>query len=60
MNNAYAMFRENEIGKIAPGMRADIAVLSDDLFKIAPEKIESVKVDMTVFDGDVIYNSPRR
>lgn len=54
-NNAYAAFREKDIGKIAPGMFADIAVLSDDLFTIAPEKIENVKVDMTIFDGKVIY-----
>ena len=56
VNNAYAMFRENEIGRIAPGMRADIAVLSDDLFTIAPEKIENVSVEMTVFDGEVIFS----
>ena len=55
-NNAYAMFREKEIGKIAPGMLADIAVLSDDLFTIAPERIENVKVDVTVFDGRVIFS----
>ena len=60
VNNAFAMFRENEIGKIAPGMLADMAVLSDDLFTIAPEKIENVTVDMTIFDGTVIYTSPRR
>jgi predicted amidohydrolase YtcJ len=56
VNNAYAMFRENEIGRIAPGLRADIAVLSDDLFTIAPEKIENVRVEMTVFDGEVIFS----
>ncbi len=55
VNNAWAMFRENEIGKIAPGMLADIAVLSDDLFTIPPEKIEKAKVDITLFDGQVIY-----
>src|SRR6266550_2099082 len=55
-NNAWAMFRENEIGKIAPGMFADIAVLSDDLFMIAPEKIVKVRVDMTIFDGRVILS----
>jgi predicted amidohydrolase YtcJ len=54
VNNAWAMFRENEIGKIAPGMLADIAVLSEDLFTIPPEKIENVKVDLTIFDGRVI------
>jgi predicted amidohydrolase YtcJ len=54
-NNAYAMFRENDIGRIAPGMFADIAVLSDDLFSIPAEKIEAVKVDMTIFDGRVVF-----
>jgi len=57
VNNAFAMFRENEIGKIAPGMFADIAVLSDDLFSIAPEKIENVKVETTIFDGRVIFST---
>src|SRR5712692_265701 len=55
VNNAYAMFRENDMGKIAPGMFADMAILSDDLFTIAPEKIEKVRVDITIFDGRVIY-----
>jgi predicted amidohydrolase YtcJ len=55
VNNAYAMFAEKSIGRIAPGMLADIAVLSDDLFTIPPEQIEKVKVEMTVFDGTLIY-----
>jgi predicted amidohydrolase YtcJ len=54
-NNAWAMFAENEVGRIAPGMLADIVVLSEDLFTIAPETIENVKVDVTIFDGKVIY-----
>src|SRR6185503_11368711 len=54
-NNAYAMFRENEIGRIAPSMLADIVVLSDNLFTIAPERIAGVKVDFTIFDGQTIY-----
>jgi predicted amidohydrolase YtcJ len=55
VNNAYAMFMEGEIGRIAPGLRADIAVLSDDIFSIAPEKIGDVSVDLTLFDGRVVY-----
>jgi len=54
-NNAFAMFRETEIGRIAPGMLADIVVLSDDLFTITPEKIAEVRVDFTIFDGQTIY-----
>ena len=59
VNNAFAMYRENDLGRIAPGMLADMAVLSNDLFTIPPEKIENVTVDMTIFDGTVIYTSPR-
>jgi len=55
VNSAYAMFMENEIGRIGPGLRADIAILSDDIFSIAPEKIDGVQVDLTLFDGRVIY-----
>ena len=54
-NNAWAMFDEKDLGRIAPGMLADIVVLSDDLFTIAPEQIEKVKVDLTIFDGRIIY-----
>jgi predicted amidohydrolase YtcJ len=55
VNNALAMFAENEIGQIAPGMLADMVVLSDDLFTIKPEKIEGVKVEMTIVDGEIVY-----
>jgi predicted amidohydrolase YtcJ len=55
VNNAYAMFRENDLGRIAPGMRADIVVLSDDLFTIALEKIEDARVDLTILGGEIIY-----
>jgi predicted amidohydrolase YtcJ len=54
-NNAWAMFAEKSVGQIVPGMLADIVVLSEDLFTIPAEKIESVSVDVTIFDGEVIY-----
>ena len=54
--NAWAMFAESSVGRIAPGMLADIVVLSDDLFTIPPEKIESVTVETTIFDGKIIYS----
>ena len=55
VSNAWAMFAEKEVGRIAPGMLADIVVLSDDLFAISPEKLKDVRVEMTIFDGNVIY-----
>ncbi len=58
-NAAWSVFAEDEIGTIAPGMRADLVVLSHDLFTIAPERIEieGVRVELTIFDGRVISRS---
>lgn len=55
VNNAYAMFLEEEIGTIAPGYRADMVILDRDLFAIRPEEIERARVDATVFDGRIVY-----
>jgi predicted amidohydrolase YtcJ len=55
VNNAWAMFAEHEVGRVAPGLLADLVVLSDDLFTIPPDRIADVKVEMTVFGGRVIY-----
>ncbi|MGA7156154.1 MAG: amidohydrolase family protein [Acidobacteriaceae bacterium] len=54
-NAAYAEFEEKIKGTIAPGMLADLIVLSDDIFRIDPVKIDDVNVEMTVFGGQVIY-----
>jgi predicted amidohydrolase YtcJ len=54
-NAAYAEREETLKGRIAPGQLADLIVLSDDIFKIDPVKIDDVKVEMTVLGGQVIY-----
>jgi len=55
INNAYASFEENLKGSIAAGKLADLAVLSDDIFTIAPERIRDVRVEMTVLGGKVVF-----
>ncbi len=55
INNAYAAFEENTKGSIEVGKLADLVVLDADILTIDPVKIKDVKVDMTVFDGKVIY-----
>jgi predicted amidohydrolase YtcJ len=55
LGSAYASFDEKIKGSIEVGKLADIAVLSDDIFKIKPEEIEKAKVVITIFDGKVIY-----
>lgn len=52
---AYGAFEEHEKGSIEVGKLADLVVLSDDILKIDPMKIENVSVAMTVVDGRVVY-----
>jgi predicted amidohydrolase YtcJ len=56
--SAYAAFQERDKGTLAAGKFADVIVLSDDLTKIAPEKIRDVKVMTTVAGGRVVYDAP--
>ncbi len=52
---SYSSFEEKTKGKIAPGYLADIVVLSQDLFTINPLDVHKTLVDLTVFNGRVIY-----
>jgi predicted amidohydrolase YtcJ len=53
--SAFAAFEEDEKGTIARGKLADLVVLSEDLFKIPSESIQSARVTMTVVGGTVVY-----
>ncbi len=55
IGSAYAEHQEKVKGSIEPGKLADLIVLSEDIFTIPPEAIEKTKVDMTIFDGKLIY-----
>lgn len=55
VGSAFAEHQEAVKGSIAPGKLADLVVLSDDIFAIAPEAIERTRVEMTIFDGKVVY-----
>lgn len=52
---SYSSFEEKTKGKIAPGYLADMVVLSQDLFTVNPMDVHKTMVDMTVFDGRIIY-----
>ncbi len=57
--SAYAEFTDAEKGTLAPGSLADVVMLSDDIFAIAPERIRDVRVRTTVVGGRVVYDAPR-
>lgn len=52
---AFASFREHELGKLQPGYLADMIVLDQDVFRMDPSLIHTVKVDMTIFNGRPVY-----
>lgn len=55
---AYAAFDENRKGTLAPGMLADIVILSADIFALPPARLLDAVVTTTIFDGKVVYTAP--
>ena len=54
-NAAYASYTEKENGTIETGKNADLVVLEKDIYSIDPDEIKTVKVDMTVLGGKVVF-----
>ncbi len=52
---AYASGEGHLKGSITPGKLADLVVLSRDIFQIAPMEILESRVEMTLFDGRIVY-----
>ena len=42
-------------GSLSPGKLADLVVLSHDLFSIDPMGIREAQVELTIFDGRIVY-----
>jgi predicted amidohydrolase YtcJ len=55
-NGAYTSFEEHLKGTLEEGKFADLAVLSDDPFKVELEKIGKIEVEMTIIGGEVVYS----
>jgi predicted amidohydrolase YtcJ len=53
---AYASFDEQRKGTLTKGMLADIVILSTDIFDTPPDRLLDAKVDVTIFDGKVVYD----
>ncbi|MCP3102584.1 amidohydrolase [Myxococcus sp. K15C18031901] len=55
--NATLYSEEGTKGTIAPGMRADLVVLSDDPLTVEPHALKDLKVLLTVKDGEDLFAS---
>ena len=54
---AYASCEGHIKGSLTPGRLADMAVLSEDPWETDPDRISQIKVDMTIVNGDVVYDA---
>jgi hypothetical protein len=55
ITGAWANFMEGNRGSLVSGKYADLVMLSDDLFTIAPEKIRDVRAVWTVVGGNEVW-----
>jgi predicted amidohydrolase YtcJ len=54
--SAYAEMMENEKGSIAAGQLADVAVLSQDIFRVKSAELADTVSVLTIVDGRIAYN----
>ena len=52
---AFAAGAAHEQGTLAPGMLADVAVLSADPFKVSPADLHAIHADLTMIEGEVVW-----
>jgi predicted amidohydrolase YtcJ len=54
--SAYAAFQEGDLGRIAPGFRADLTVLDGDPIDGEPRDLLSMQILHTVVNGELVYS----
>jgi hypothetical protein len=57
---AWVNHEEDVTGQLLPGMRADVAVLDQDLYRIPAREIGSASVIMTIAGGEVVFGDDVR
>jgi predicted amidohydrolase YtcJ len=54
---AFAEFAENEKGSIAAGKLADLAILSQDIFKVPVDALPATRSVLTIVDGKIVFDA---
>lgn len=57
LGSAWFSGEEEHKGALAPGMLADLAVLSADYFSVPEEEIKQIESVLTVVDGKIVYGA---
>jgi len=57
LDAAYGAFEEDIKGSITPGKLADFTIYDQDIMTVEEDKILDTKVIMTIFNGEILYDS---
>lgn len=55
--SAWIAMDEDRLGRLVPGMAADLAVLDRDPFAIEPDDLQHVRAELTMVGGTVVHRS---
>ncbi|MGW1978184.1 amidohydrolase [Streptomyces sp. NPDC001889] len=56
-SGAWFSFEESERGRLEPGLLADLAVLSEDYFTVAEERVPHIESVLTLVGGRVVHRA---
>jgi predicted amidohydrolase YtcJ len=57
LTSAYAEFAEKDKGSLEPGKLADLAVLSQDIFKVSGDELPKTESVLTLVNGKIVYDA---
>jgi hypothetical protein len=58
-SNAFFIFRENDLGSIAPGKLADLVVMDRDYLTVPADQIKDIKPVLTMVGGKIVFDAAR-
>lgn len=56
-DNAWVEFNEARKGRLAPGLMADVAIMSHDLEAMDPQELDKARAQLTIAGGRVTYEA---
>jgi predicted amidohydrolase YtcJ len=59
LDAAWSLFLDKEVGSLEVGKRADLVVFARDVMTVPEPEIPKVGVDMTLVDGEIVYERER-
>jgi len=57
LTSAYAEFTEKDKGSLESGKLADLTVLSQDIFSVAPQELPKTESILTMVGGKIVYDA---